>query len=444
MKCSSCNYKKFIPIEQNSIFKIIFILQLLFFTSQICYSQNIHPSLLSVELTLKNFPGNGKLDAGLSINYLKEISIKLDCQVSFSGMFSDSVSKNSHKADKQSFIFQNDFNLRYRFLNNPMFKFQPYIRGGIGYSVFRGNLGGYLPLGGGIQLHFNQIYFLLQSHYNISIHPKINSHLHIGFGIAGSLSNPKRKAHNKVIPASASKQISDTDNDGIYDNVDACPTIPGIIKFNGCPDSDNDGIQDIDDKCPSQFGLERYQGCPVPDTDNDGINDEEDQCIQIPGIREYRGCPIPDTDGDGITDLLDECVTVKGPINNKGCPLDSKTVQNSLNDLSKAIYFKTGSAQLLTASFPPLDSILSILNNNPEIHLRIEGHTDNVGMETYNIKLSQDRAKAVLDYLTRHNISSKRLISKGYGSKQPIADNKTLDGRAENRRVELISLKRAP
>ncbi len=84
----------------------------------------------------------------------------------------------------------------------------------------------------------------------------------------------------------------DTDNDGISDDVDKCPTVPGVAKYNGCPipDTDGDDINDEKDKCPTVPGLPRYNGCPIPDTDGDGVNDEEDQCITV-AAETISGCP---------------------------------------------------------------------------------------------------------------------------------------------------------
>ena len=76
---------------------------------------------------------------------------------------------------------------------------------------------------------------------------------------------------------------NDSDGDGIYDNEDACPQVPGLEAFNGCPDSDNDGIQDSKDDCPNVAGLAEFNGCP--DTDGDGIIDSKDDCPTVAGVR---------------------------------------------------------------------------------------------------------------------------------------------------------------
>ena len=88
-------------------------------------------------------------------------------------------------------------------------------------------------------------------------------------------------------------------------------------------------------------------------------------------------------------------------------------------------------------AYPVLDKIVSLVKQNPQMKMEIQGHTDNVGSTEYNQKLSEDRAKAIVDYLVRNGIDPEKLSHSGYGLTQPVASNDTEDGRAENRRVEL-------
>ena len=87
-----------------------------------------------------------------------------------------------------------------------------------------------------------------------------------------------------------------------------------------------------------------------------------------------------------------------------------------------------------------LNTVLTSLKNNPDWKIRVEGFTDNVGAKEANEKLSADRAEAVANWLADHGIDRTRLSSKGYGESRPIASNKSEDGRAKNRRVELVRL----
>ncbi|MFO7935885.1 MAG: OmpA family protein [Bacteroidales bacterium] len=100
------------------------------------------------------------------------------------------------------------------------------------------------------------------------------------------------------------------------------------------------------------------------------------------------------------------------------------------------IYFETGKAVLRPESFDALDQVYRFLENNPGIKLEISGHTDNTGSLRINERLSRERAKAVVDYLTNRGISQDMLVYEGYADTQPIAPNDTPEGREKNRRVE--------
>ena len=231
----------------------------------------------------------------------------------------------------------------------------------------------------------------------------------------------------------------DTDGDGIGDNIDKCPTVPGLAKYNGCPipDTDGDGVNDEIDKCPTVAGLQKYNGCPIPDTDGDSINDEEDKCPTIAGIAKYNGCPIPDSDGDGINDEEDKCPNQPGVKENNGCPLIKEEITKQVKFAAENIFFTPNSADLLSRSFQSLDTVVAILQSNPELKLSVNGYTDNTGNPSLNQRISEKRAAAVKNYLVSKGIAENRLSARGYGQENPIADNNTIAGRAKNRRVEL-------
>ena len=264
------------------------------------------------------------------------------------------------------------------------------------------------------------------------------------------------------------KGCPDADSDGIPDKEDKCPSIAGLLKYNGCPipDTDGDGLNDEEDKCPTLKGIAKYAGCPVPDADNDGITDEKDKCPNekgpvcnegcpstdcdgdgvvnekdkcpsVKGDPKYDGCPIPDTDGDGINDEEDKCPSLSGVAANNGCPEIKKEVVEKMNYAAKRIQFQQAKATLLPQSLKILNEVAQVLTENPDLKLFIEGHTSNQGNYDMNMKLSDDRAAAVRSYLILKGIGEERLSSEGYGPNKPIADEKTLAGRALNRRVEL-------
>lgn len=229
----------------------------------------------------------------------------------------------------------------------------------------------------------------------------------------------------------------DRDADGITDTIDACPDQAGPASLRGCPDRDSDNIADKDDSCPDVSGFAKYKGCPVPDTDNDGINDEEDKCPMVAGVARYQGCPIPDTDRDGVNDEDDKCPNETGPASNFGCPVIAPEVIEKVNLAAKNIFFATGSPKLLSKSFPSLDNVVKILQDNPSYRVDIEGHTDTTGTAEKNQILSNDRANSVKAYLISKGIDENRISSAGFGSHRPIASNKTTAGKAKNRRVEM-------
>lgn len=231
----------------------------------------------------------------------------------------------------------------------------------------------------------------------------------------------------------------DKDGDGIADNKDKCADVAGLAKYEGCPvpDTDNDGVNDEADKCPAVAGLAKYNGCPIPDTDADGLNDEADKCPTVAGTAKYNGCPIPDTDNDGVDDEADKCPTVAGAAANGGCPEIKEEIKKQVNFAADNIFFALNSADLLSKSFKPLQTVAELLKANPELQLAVNGYTDNSGTAAANQSVSLRRAQAVKDFLVKNGVDAGRITASGFGPANPIADNKTPEGRAKNRRVEL-------
>ncbi|MGA3051173.1 MAG: OmpA family protein [Chitinispirillaceae bacterium] len=105
------------------------------------------------------------------------------------------------------------------------------------------------------------------------------------------------------------------------------------------------------------------------------------------------------------------------------------------------VNFSTASAELETSSYAELDSVVASLKAYPNLKVEIAGHTDEEGSDSYNMALSNDRAKAVMDYLVSHGIAQNRITAKGYGKTQFLVPSTTPEGRAKNRRVEVIPVK---
>jgi len=103
---------------------------------------------------------------------------------------------------------------------------------------------------------------------------------------------------------------------------------------------------------------------------------------------------------------------------------------------TSAIYFKTGSAELDQKSEPLLNSVVDIANRCPSVKFDVSGHTDDVGDENFNQRLSERRAKSVVDYLTKKGVNATRIKSAGFGETRPVAPNDNEENRAKNRRIE--------
>ena len=305
--------------------------------------------------------------------------------------------------------------------------FDPYIKVGGGYTAYESRFddkeGGFKALaGGGINFWFTD---------------------HLGVNLQTGYHHGFQKNGTDYFQHSAGIVIkfgsTDTDKDGIPDNKDACPEVPGLKEFNGCPDTDGDGIADKDDACPEVAGPKEFNGCP--DTDGDGIADKDDKCPDVAGPAENGGCPWPDTDGDGVLDKDDLCPEVAGPASNKGCPEPDEKEQKQLNQYAKTILFDTGKATIKFQSAEVLNQIINVLKKYPNSRFRIEGHTDSTGKKAKNMILSQNRADAVKVYLIQGGIDAGRLESQGFGPEKPIASNKNKKGRELNRRVEINLIK---
>ena len=228
----------------------------------------------------------------------------------------------------------------------------------------------------------------------------------------------------------------DKDGDGVYDEDDKCVDLAGD-KPTGCPpDKDGDGVYDKDDKCVDLAG-DKPTGCP-PDKDGDGVYDKDDKCPKKPGPKP-DGCP-PDKDGDGIADADDKCPekpeNKNGYQDKDGCPDSIPRKLKRFTGAIKGIYFDSGKATIRKKSNRVLDKAVKILKQFPDTRIKIEGHTDDVGKDDANLKLSEERAKSVKQYFVDKGIMPERLQSVGKGETEPVAKGKSRRARAKNRRIE--------
>ncbi len=255
----------------------------------------------------------------------------------------------------------------------------------------------------------------------------------------------------------------DNDNDGVADSVDNCMNEAedkdGFEDEDGCPDLDNDGdgVVDLNDGCPlvaeDMDGFNDADGCPDYDNDVDGVADSVDNCPDIAedldGFEDTDGCIDVDNDQDGILDTDDKCVNEAETFDTfedaDGCP-DVKPVEvvevvaaAITRDpiVLRGVSFHSGSANLTADSYDILDGVLASLLEWPEVKVEISGHTDSVGGESGNRRLSHNRAKSVMEYFEMQGVASTRMRAIGKGESTPVASNATADGRALNRRVEM-------
>ena len=217
---------------------------------------------------------------------------------------------------------------------------------------------------------------------------------------------------------------ADTDNDGLNDRMELMTTKTDPLKA----DTDNDGLTDSQE-------VNKYKTDPVKvDTDGDKLKDGEE-------VLTYKTDPLlADTDKGTVDDGTEvkrgtNPLDLSDDIPKKKEVLEIKEIKRIVLE---GVTFNTGSSELLPASEEALTKALNTLEDNPEIRVEIQGYTDNKGNRDKNMKLSQARAEAVMNWLGSKGIKAERLTAKGYGPDNPIASNETLEGRSQNRRIEFV------
>jgi len=422
-----------------------------------------------------------KFPSAISVGRSINPSFNVFGQLGLSKLELDRMASINQKLSNDKF-WTGDVNLAYKFANGYIMKetswFDPYVYLGLGASSikdFGADKTTYLKQVTGLGLNFwltEKVGLNFQAAYDYVVAPKLRNekrddYAHFTFGAKfrfGAKDTDKDGVKDKddLCPETPGKVelagCPDKDNDGIADKDDACPDVAGKPEFKGCPDTDGDGIIDSEDACPTVFGLKELKGCP--DKDGDGIADKDDKCPDVAGKKEFAGCPdrdgdgiidsedacpdvkglakfngCPDTDGDGIADKDDKCPDVFGIAANNGCPEVKKF------EFYKVVYFGSDKSVMLTKYTKDLDEVVTIMKDHSDVSVSIEGHADSQGYDAYNMRLSEKRADYVINYLVKKGVAKDRLVKKFFGETTPAADNKTAEGRALNRRVEIKSIK---
>ena len=331
-------------------------------------------------------------------------------------------------------------------LRYPKGMIRPYIGGGIGWSFadFRGsanNFGWQALAGINLEilpnLSMDIAYRFFTSDYEFD-HLDVTAENHmILAGLNYHFGGTEPVLPLKEEPPPVVQEI-DSDGDGVVDSRDQCPDTPQgcVVDRDGCPvDSDKDGVCDGRDQCPGtpQGCVVDRDGCPV-DSYKDGVCDGRDKCPNTPQgcAVDQNGCPL-DSDKDGVIDCKDKCPDTPeiAKVDEDGCPLMAVIRLYVQFDYKKTV--------VKAEFFNEIKKLGDFMKNHPNLNATIEGHTDNIASADYNLKLSKQRAEAVMKALIeREQIDPRRLNAVGYGLTKPIATNDTEEGRAKNRRVEAL------
>lgn len=238
----------------------------------------------------------------------------------------------------------------------------------------------------------------------------------------------------------------DTDGDGLKDGDE-------VIKHKTDPlkaDTDGDGLSDFDE-------ITKYKTSPVKkDTDADDLMDGEE-------VNTYKTDPLKaDTDADGLKDNLEVKQYKTNPLKadtDGGSILDGAEILRSTNPLDpkddvesiksevgqaivlEGVVFATGKSDILPESEAILTKAYYTLKDNPEIHVQIQGHTDNVGNKRKNMELSLARAESVKAFLIAKGIDGARITTAGFGPDKPLVPNTTAANKQKNRRIEFLRTK---
>jgi OOP family OmpA-OmpF porin len=323
----------------------------------------------------------------------------------------DTVKLGTKTTDEVSSLIKASLNGVYEFF--PESDFYPYILAGIGYEKVSDerNLKNinikdaefashpFMQAGGGIGYRVGNNKLVLRAEVKL-------------FQIIGG----DREEENEVIgvlglgipfgavpkPPAPKLIIKDSDGDGVMDELDKCPDTPKGVAVDG-------------------------SGCPLPEPKMEIIKET------IPMSFDNNECPIkidgPDRDRDGVEDDIDQCPNTPCDftVDKKGCPVKANL----------RIHFETDKARITEQSRPLVERFADFLVTNKGSLVHIVGHTDWRASEEYNMILSKKRAKSVRDALIELGVSASRLSTEGKGESEPMATNKTAEGMALNRRIEV-------
>lgn len=422
----------------------------------------VKDSSISYAFNRKGLFKSGSSSWGFGVSYWKGLGSHFDFSGNFAGTFSNfpALYVKGDSIGKASFTPQLDMLLHGKaFRENRVIN--PFLTAGVGAGFFGKQLAVYVPLGVGLQFHFNSgAYLFVQAQWKMALTDGIRDDFmfySLGFGQHKKAKKVEQKAEIPAVDTAKNEpkkdtvgnkanvnSEKDTDGDGILDMFDLCIDVKGTV--NGCPDTDGDGIADKDDKCPLVAGSKSNNGCPAKDSDGDGVNDDNDQCPDAKGTKDNAGCPAEpaanaDTDGDGVLDKDDKCPDAAGTASNNGCPMQilngGKLIRSSGDSMTYFVRFDFDKANITSEAFAIMSEIIKVLQADKSLQINIEGHADNFGQEKYNMLISQERANVARDYFMSYGIAKSRIKTAFFGSSRPYDVHQDW----LNRRVEITIYK---
>lgn len=308
------------PSHQNLTYGV-------FYKRSLSTAWSLRPSLVYTSIVASdlNLPSNSEFAKRAFSFETKLVALAFNAQWNVLSSFSKRAHRLSPYVYGGASLLWMDANPD--FSRNNQASYEAQIRADLDKEISQIQAG--LNFGAGLDLQVTRKLHLFSE---FSLHPIPTDYLD-GISKAGNPAKNDNYYTIKVGVALQWSQYDDGDSDGVPDHIDACPTIAGSSKANGCPDRDGDGIEDRLDQCPDVVGTKRVAGCP--DYDGDGVADGDDLCPQVVGDPRTAGCPAVDSDQDGIIDAFDQCPDEAGTREYDGClpkDADNDGIENNEDD----------------------------------------------------------------------------------------------------------------
>jgi outer membrane protein OmpA-like peptidoglycan-associated protein/5-hydroxyisourate hydrolase-like protein (transthyretin family) len=425
---------------------------------------------------------------GWGADYLKGITKKIDAVGTFNGSWVNYVLPTNIPFGSNHFLLDVNAGAHFKMFEDKC-TFNPFIITKMGYTKYQ-SIGGFSALlGGGLQVNvFKNTFVFSSMEYRKAISPSISNQLYYSIGIASAFGKPStKKVKAKTIAITVNdeatgqplRNVEVTLKNNAGDVFTATTNTDGKAIFNEIKtgnytvngrlnkiDATTKNIIDADFKNGGnqiavtlthndpRFTLvgntvDKKANAPVGGTQVTVTNTTQSS-TSFTTSNAASGEFAIQLEGGSTFDIVGKKASYISSIENVSTvglnrsttlylklQLDIEEAKVGQNIVLNKIYFETGSASLETKTSEDLRKLIQFLIDNPSIKLEIQGHTDNVGNLQSNMDLSQQRASNVVTYLVSKGIDKSRLTAKGYGPNKPIANNNTIDGKAQNRRVEI-------